>query len=66
MTNKDAKALKQRILDCRQNELTKKISIRRIFEIIDYMSEPETPHLEIKKYVCPKCGTIVHEWGIKI
>lgn len=66
MTTKEAAELKRRILACRTNELTKKIAIRRIFSIIDYMTEPEGPYMEIKKSVCPKCGTSIYDWSLRL
>lgn len=66
MTEKDARVLKARILACRNNELTKKISIQRVFSLIDYLVQCDKPRLEITKSICPKCGTVVDGWRLKL
>ena len=66
MTKKDANVLKARILSCRTNELTKKISIQRVFSLIDNMVEPDKPHIEMTKILCPKCGIVADGWRMKL
>lgn len=66
MTYSEAEILKNRILACRQNELTKRLSIKTIFAIINSMREPDAPTLTISKTICPRCGTKIEKWGIKL
>lgn len=62
MKYSEAERLKNRILACRQNELTKRILIKKVFAIIDQMREPEGVKFEITTTHCPRCGTLLEKW----